>query len=117
MKGSTLRRMEEEGWRLGETRLLNVEEKKAPAAVGRTEGRPEAAALSPGAADARAKALAGKRLYIDGPSRSLARQLRFNSHLMSRRNCIHCVKYLFVACINSYIFPIYLTVNGYCNAT
>ncbi len=66
MKGSTLRRMEEEGWRLGKTRLLNVEEKKAPAAVGRTEGRPEAAALSPGAADARAKHWRGNVFTLTG---------------------------------------------------
>ncbi|MDY0964826.1 hypothetical protein [Massilia sp. CFBP9026] len=46
MKGSTLLRMGEEGWRLAETRLLDVEERVAPAA---TAGHGESAAPSPAA--------------------------------------------------------------------
>ncbi|WP_222706904.1 patatin-like phospholipase family protein [Massilia arenae] len=46
MKGSTLLRMGEDGWRLAETRLLDVEERVAPAA---TADQGEAAAPSPAA--------------------------------------------------------------------
>lgn len=42
MKGRTLLRMGEEGWRLGETRLLDVEEWTAPPAGAREGGRQEA---------------------------------------------------------------------------
>jgi len=42
MKGRTLLRMGEEGWRLGETRLLDVEERTAPPAGARQGERREA---------------------------------------------------------------------------
>ena len=48
MKGSTLLRMGEEGWRLAETRLLDVEERVAPAAT-MGQGEVAAAAASPAA--------------------------------------------------------------------
>lgn len=55
MKGSTLLRMGEEGWRLGETRLLDVEERTAPNIDGGRGERPEvpapkAARRKPGSA-------------------------------------------------------------------
>lgn len=48
MKGSTLLRMGEEGWRLAETRLLDVEERVAPA-VTAGQGEAAGAAQSPAA--------------------------------------------------------------------
>ena len=47
IKGNTLLRMGEEGWRLGETRLLDIEERAVPAAVPRQGERPAAPATLP----------------------------------------------------------------------
>jgi hypothetical protein len=46
MKGSTRLRMGEEGWRLAETRLLDAEERVAPAAT-TGQGQAATAAASP----------------------------------------------------------------------
>lgn len=117
--GSTALRMDDEGWRLGGDALARCRRKNGKRRNGGAGGgggrRPHDAPRR----DARrptVKTMPSASMYISATfqrSTTLSGQI---SRILTII-CLHCVKYLFVALINSYIFLIYLKINGYCNET